>query len=104
MKLAMSKAFTVIIIVFVQPVLFIYVITEVPALSPLTKPVLVTVATFGEDEDQGVFTCGVVDPLKLVIAPTQTLVGPVIVRISLDKLALTGVRLLEVQFAFDAST
>ena len=38
-------AVTVTVVVVVHPLVFMYVITEVPALSPLTTPLFETVAT-----------------------------------------------------------
>ena len=100
----MSIALTVTVIVFVQPVLFIYVITEVPAVSPLTIPALFIVAIPGLEEVQGVLALGIEDPVKLVVEPTHTLLTPVIVGIFDDRFAETAVLAIEVQFVFVAST
>ena len=40
-----GKAFTVMVAVVIQPLLFVYVITLVPAETPVTMPVLETIAT-----------------------------------------------------------
>ena len=53
--------------------------TVVPAATPVTSPVALTVATAGVAETQGVVTAAVADPVSWVVAPTQTVSVPVIV-------------------------
>ena len=53
--------------------------TLVPAATPVTRPVALTVATPGVAETQGVVTAAVADPVSCVVAPTQTVSVPVIV-------------------------
>ena len=53
--------------------------TLVPAATPVTRPVALTVATPGVAETQGVVTAAVADPVSWVVAPTQTVSVPVIV-------------------------
>ena len=53
--------------------------TLVPAATPVTSPVALTVATAGVAETQGVVTAAVADPVSWVVAPTQTVSVPVIV-------------------------
>jgi hypothetical protein len=45
----------------------------------VTRPVLLTVATPGVPETQGLTAAGVPDPVNCVVAPTQTVNVPVIV-------------------------
>ena len=51
----------------------------VPALSAVTTPALFTVATVVLEEDQGVVAAGVPEPVSVIVAPSQTVVGPVMV-------------------------
>ena len=51
----------------------------VPAATPVTTPALVTVATAGVPDTHGFTAAGVPDPVKFVVAPTQTLRVPVMV-------------------------
>ncbi len=74
---------TVTIWVVVQPPVFIYVITLVPAEIPDTTPVLLTVATDGVADAHGVVPSAVAEPLNVVVEPTQTLAVPVIVGFAL---------------------
>jgi hypothetical protein len=74
-----GAAVTVTVAVILHPLLFVYVITLVPAPTPVTTPVLLTVATPGVPETQGFVAAAVPDPVKLVVAPTQTVNVPVIV-------------------------
>jgi len=71
--------FTVTVAVTLQPLLLVYVITLVPVATPVTTPVLLTVATAGVAETQGFTAAGVPEPVKVVVAPTQTVNVPVIV-------------------------
>ena len=51
----------------------------VPALTPVTNPVLLIVATKGFDETQGVIAAGEPIALNCVVNPGQTFKVPVIV-------------------------
>ena len=51
----------------------------VPALIPVTIPALETVATAVFDEVQGVVACGLAEPVKVDVLPTQATKVPVIV-------------------------
>jgi len=53
--------------------------TLVPAATPVTTPVLLTVATAGVAETQGFTAAGVPEPVNVVVAPTQTVNVPVMV-------------------------
>ena len=72
-------ALTVIVTVLEQPLLLVYVITVVPGLTPVTTPALLTVATPVFDEVHGLTAAGVPDPVNVMLDPTQTAVGPVMV-------------------------
>lgn len=72
-------ALTVTVAVCVQPTLFVYVITLVPAATPVTTPALLTVATAGLAEIHGLTAAGVPEPVNVVVAPTQTVNVPVMV-------------------------
>ena len=65
--------------VFWHPLLFVYVITAVPAETPVIKPVLSTVATAVLEEAHGLFVAAVPLPVNCVVAPKHTLNVPVIV-------------------------
>jgi len=67
------------VIVFWQLFEFVYVITEVPVLTPVTTPVVETVATAGIDETQALDEAAVAEPTNEVVEPTHTLEVPVIV-------------------------
>lgn len=54
-------------------------IVTVPAATPVTTPALLTVAIVVLDEVQGLVAAGVPDPVRLIVAPAQTSVAPVIV-------------------------
>ncbi len=54
-------------------------ITVVPAATPVTTPVLLTVATPVLEDVHGFAAAGVPDPVKVVVAPTQTVSVPVMV-------------------------
>jgi hypothetical protein len=51
----------------------------VPAATPVTTPVLVTVATPVLDDVHGFTAAAVPDPVSVVVEPTQTFNVPVIV-------------------------
>jgi hypothetical protein len=55
------------------------VITELPADTPVTRPEVLTVATAGDAETQGLETAAVPEPVKVVVAPTHAEAVPVIV-------------------------
>ena len=67
------------VVVCWQPMLFVYVITLVPAATPVTTPVLLTIATAGVADTHGLTAAGVPDPVNVVVEPTHTLRVPVIV-------------------------
>jgi drug/metabolite transporter (DMT)-like permease len=62
-----------------QPFVLVYVIVAVPAETPVTKPVLLTVATAVLDETHGLTAAAVALPVSCVVRPTQTDNVPVIV-------------------------
>jgi hypothetical protein len=74
-----GSAYTVTVAVILQPLLLVYVITLVPFDTPVTSPVLVTVATVGVADNHGVAPDGVPDPVSCVVDPAQTVSVPVIV-------------------------
>ena len=74
-----GKAFTVIVSVILQPFKLVYVIVEVPALTPVTNPELFIVATNRLDEIHALVVAGAAVPVNCVVKPTQTLKLPVIV-------------------------
>jgi hypothetical protein len=55
------------------------VITVVPGFTPVTTPALLTVATTVFDDVQGLAAAGVPEPVNVIVDPSQTAVGPVIV-------------------------
>ncbi len=58
---------TVTVAVMLQPLLSVYVITDVPADTPVTRPVLLTVATPGDADTHGFTAAGVPDPVSCVV-------------------------------------
>jgi len=74
-----GRAFIVTVAVILQPLLLVYVITLVPAETPVTTPALVTVATPGVADTHGFTAAGTPDPVKFVVAPTHAFSVPVIV-------------------------
>ena len=50
-----------------------------PAATPVTNPVLFTVATAGVADNHGLDTAGVPEPINCVVEPTHTVCVPVIV-------------------------
>jgi len=74
-----GAAVTVTVAVRLQPLLFVYVITLVPAATPVTTPVLLTVATAGVADTHGFTAAGVPEPVNVVVEPIQTVNVPVIV-------------------------
>ena len=77
--LTVGKALIVTVAVMIHPLLFLYVITDVPALMPVTSPVLLIVATPVDADDHGVVASAVAEPDNCVVLPTQALSVPVIV-------------------------
>ncbi len=71
--------FTVTVAVLLQPLLLVYVMTVVPAATPVTTPVLLTVATPVLEDVHGFAAAGVPDPVNVVVDPTQTVSVPVTV-------------------------
>ena len=65
--------------VTLQPPLFLYVITLVPVATPVTKPVLLIVATAVLDDVQGVVASAVPEPVNCLVPLRQTVGVPVIV-------------------------
>jgi hypothetical protein len=51
----------------------------VPADTPVTRPVLLTVATRGDADTHGLIAAGVPEPVSCVVDPAQTLRVPVMV-------------------------
>jgi hypothetical protein len=74
-----GSALTVTVAVLVHPLASLYVIIELPATTPLTKPVDDTVATEVFEDVHGVVASAVPDPLNCVVNPWQTFSVPVIV-------------------------
>ena len=75
---------TVISFVAVHPPFVLYVMVVVPAETPVTTPVLLTVATAVLEETHGLEPAAVPDPVNVVVDPTQTPLDPVIVVVGLD--------------------
>ena len=74
-----GRALTVIVVLTVQLLLFVYVIVAVPADTPVTTPVFDTIATAGVPDTHGVVVAAVAEPVNAVVEPTQTEFDPVIV-------------------------
>ena len=74
-----GTAFTVTVAVLMHPPLFLKVITLVPAATPVTRPVLLTVAIVVVPDTQGVVVAAVPEPVSWVADPAQTVNVPVIV-------------------------
>ena len=53
--------------------------TLVPAATPVTTPVLLTVATAGVADTHGLTAAGAPDPVHVVVLPIGTLAAPVMV-------------------------
>jgi hypothetical protein len=58
-----GNALTVTVTVVLHPLLLVYVITLVPTETPVTSPVLLTVATPVEAESHGLEAAGVPEPV-----------------------------------------
>src|SRR5664280_296197 len=74
-----GSALTVTVAVLLQPLISVYVITLVPPDTPVTSPVLLTVATLVVADIHGLDTAGVPEPVSCVVEPIHTLSVPVIV-------------------------
>ena len=74
-----GRALTVTVAVILHPLLLVKVITLVPTATPVTRPVVLTVATVVVVETQGVVEAAVPEPVNWVVDPTQTVSVPVIV-------------------------
>jgi hypothetical protein len=72
-------ALTVTVVVLLHPLLLVYVIIVVPGFTPVTTPALFTVATPVLEDVHGLTAAGVPDPVNVIVDPSQTAVGPVIV-------------------------
>ena len=70
---------TVMFAVTVQPLLFVYVIVDVPDETPVTKPVLLTVATAVFEDTHGVTAAAVAEAVNCVVPFTHAVNVPVIV-------------------------
>ena len=101
--LTVGNGFMVTVAVIIHPLLFVYVITDVPALTPVTSPVLLIVATLVDADDHGVVASAVAEPDNCVVLPTQALNVPVIVGSGLIVITAEPVLspLAAVQFASD---
>ena len=74
-----GKGFAVNVTSDLQPLEFVYVITEVPELTAVTTPALVTVAMPVVAETQGLIIAAVALPVKVKELPTHIAELPVIV-------------------------
>jgi hypothetical protein len=77
--LIVGCALTVIVTVLLHPLLLVYVMVVVPGPCPVTTPALLTVATPVFDDVHGLTAAGVPDPVNVMVALSQTAVGPLIV-------------------------
>jgi len=68
------------------------VIVVVPADTLVTTPVLSTVATPGALDTHGFTAAGVPDPIKVMVPPRHTDVGPVIVGTLLTVIVIVAVQ------------
>ena len=96
-----GSALIVTVCVAEQPLLSVYVITEVPAATPVTTPPE-TVATEVVAEVQGLEVAAVPDPVNVVVAPIQADALPEMVgsafTVTVKLLELTTVELASVAF------
>ena len=76
--LIVGTALTVTVAVDLHPLLLVNVITLVPAFTPVTKPMLLTVATVVVEEVHGLVVAVVPDPVSRVVEPAHTVRVPVI--------------------------
>jgi hypothetical protein len=75
--------FTVTVKVVKHPTLFVYVITVVPAATPVANPLEETVAMEVFEETQGLVVAAVAEPVNCVVATTHTEFVPVMVGLEL---------------------
>jgi hypothetical protein len=75
----LGKAFTVTVTVLLHPLLFVYVIIAVPALFPVTTPVLLTEAMPGAEDVHGLTAAGVPEPVNVVVPSSHIVNVPLIV-------------------------
>jgi len=75
-------ALIVTIAVVTQPLLLVYVIKLVPAVTPVTKPAFDIVATPGVPDDHGVAPAGP-DPVSVVVPVIHALNVPVMIGVAL---------------------
>tara|TARA_R110002124_G_scaffold158197_3_gene325300 strand:+ start:76 stop:279 length:204 start_codon:yes stop_codon:yes gene_type:complete len=66
----------------VQPFTSVYLITLVPAETPITTPELLTVATLGVEDVHGFVVLGAPEPVNEVVEPTHTVGLPEIVGVA----------------------
>ena len=66
-----GEAYIVTVSVAVQPLVSVYVISDVPLVNPLTNPVLSTVATVLSEEAHGIIALAVLLPVNCVLAPVH---------------------------------
>ena len=59
-----GKGFTVTVVVFLQPLLSVYVIILVPTEIAVTNPLLLTVATAGVEDSHGLLAAAVPEPVN----------------------------------------
>ena len=78
-----GRALAVIVAVFVQPLLLVYVITLLPAETPVTSPLALTVATAVVADIHALEPAAVAEPVNWAVEPTQTVKVPVMVGRSL---------------------
>ncbi len=78
-RLTVGNGFMVTVAVIIHPLLLVYVMTDVPALTPVTSPVLLIVATPVDAEDHGVVASAVAEHDNCVVLPTQAFNVPEIV-------------------------
>ena len=74
-----GNALTITDAVILHPLELVYVIIVVPALTPVTTPAVLTVATEVFEAPHGLVAAGVPDPVNALVEPTQILTVPVIV-------------------------
>jgi hypothetical protein len=74
-----GKGFTVNVTSDLQPLEFVYVMIDVPALTAVTTPVLLTVATPVVAETHGLLVAAVALPVNVKLLPTHIAALPVIV-------------------------
>ena len=93
-----GSAFTVTVAVITQPLELVYVITEFPAATPVTTPLLFTVAIAVLDDLQGFVVAAVPDPVNVVVKPAQTVNVPEIVGSAFTVTVAVMIQLLELVY------